>query len=681
MRRFFVPLAAPLLLCLCLAPSALAVGTRTFDLDTLEKLSGGDLKGVAVSSDGQVRAGLTLGSTPLPDATAVYAALTLADGSVLVGTSFNGKVLRVAGGQATLWAETHETAVTSLVQGANGVVYAGTIPDGKIFKLAQGKADVLVKIPEVSHVWALAWDKAKTALYAATGNEGKVFRVTLDGQSSVYFTSDEPNLVSLAVGDDGVVYAGSQGKGLLYRITGPGRASVVYDFPGEEVKGIALAKDGSLFAIANEYGELPEVPHRNPAQTRSPAGPITAPRPKPGKGVLYKFDPQLRPEKLMHHDEFHYLSLAVGDDGHAYVGTGAEGRVYSVDEGHVVTLVADTDERQIGALAMSGPHPFVVAGDPAVFHAVVGRGGSEAVWTSKVLDAGLRAKFGTLRWSATGALELSTRTGDTQTPDGTWSAWTAGVIQPGVVTSPVGRFVQIRARWGRDPSAVLGEIVLPFQTENLRPVVLEIDAAQKPAPVKEPIKENVTASGGEPGRHDDTVKLSWKVDNADDDQLRYRVSFRRDGETIWRDVLPPNDTLNKTDYEWDTATLPEGKYRVRVEASDEEANPPGQVMKHALESAPFVIDNTPPVFQSLTMAARTLHARVVDGVGPIVRVEIAIDGRAEWRPLGPTKGIMDAADQTVDADVSSLVPPGSHIVTARAFDAAGNSAMKEIESR
>ena len=664
-----------------LAPAAAAVGTRVFDLDTLEKLSGGDLKGVAVSSDGRVRAGLSLGSTPLPDATAVYTALTLADGSVLVGTSFNGKVLRVAGGQATVWAETHETAVTSLVLGANGVVYAATIPDGKIFKLAQGKADLLVKIPDVSHVWALAWDKTKTALFAATGNEGKVFRVTLDGQAAVYFTSDEPNLVSLAVGDDGALYAGSQGKGILYRITGPGRASVVYDFPGEEVKAIALGKDGSLFAIANEYGELPEVPHRNPALARQPAGPTTAPRPKPGKGVLFKFDPKLRPEKLMHHDEFHYLSLALGDDGQAYVGTGAEGRVYSVDDGHVVTLVADVDERQVGALAMSGPHPFVVAGDPAVFHAVVGRGGPDAVWTSKVLDAGLRARFGVLRWTATGALELSTRTGDTLTPDATWSPWTAGLSQPAVVTSPVGRFVQVRARWGRDATAVLGEVILPFQTENLRPVVLEIDALQKATPPKEPAKDTIPPSGGEPPKHDPTVKLSWKVDNADDDQLRYRVAFRRDGETIWRDALPPNDTLSKPDYEWDTSALPEGKYRVRVEASDEQANPPGEVMKHSLESAPFVVDNTPPVFQSMTMAGRILRARVVDGVGPIVRIEIAVDGRLEWRPLAPARGIMDSADESVDADVSSLVPPGSHIVTARAFDAAGNSAVREIESR
>jgi hypothetical protein len=647
----------------------------------LDKLSGGDLKGVAVSSDGRVRAGLTLGNVPLPDATAVYAALTLADGSVLVGTSATGKVLRVEGDRATEWADTKTTAVTSLVQGANGVVYAGTIPDGTIYKLSAGKAEVLARLPDVHHVWALAWDEKKTALYAATGGEAKVFRVGLDGSSSVYFATEEPNLVSLAVAPDGAVYAGSQGKGLLYKITGPGRATVVYDFSGEEVKSIALAKDGSVFAVANEYGEPPEVAHRtNP---RSPAGPVTNARPKPGKGALYKFDANGRPERMMHHDEFHYVALAVGDDGLAYVGTGAEGRVYSVDDAHVVTLVADTDERQVGAIAMTGAKPYVVGGDPAVFHRVVSRGGTDAVWTSKVLDAGLRARFGVLSWRASGGLELSTRTGNTQAPDGTWSPWSNGLAQPGKVTSPAGRFAQVRARWlgAGNASAVLSEVTLPFVTENVRPVVLEVSAAARGL-AKEPLKENLPASGGEPPKHEASVKLSWKVDDPDNDPLRYRVTFRREGQTVWRDVLDPGEELTKSEYEWDTTALPEGKYRVRVEASDEPANPPADVMRHALESATFTIDNTPPTFAAApTMAGRVLRARITDGVGPIVRVEVAVDGRLEWRPLGAADGVFDGADEAIDADVATLVPPGAHIVTVRAWDAAGNATSRELESR
>ena len=161
---------------------ARAVGTRTFVLDTLDKLSGGDLKGVAVSSDGGVRAGFTLGNAPIPEASASFSALTLADGSVLIGTSPHGKVYKLAGDAVTLFADTGALAVTSIVQAKNGTIFAASMPDGKIFKLSQGKADLFTTLPDASHVWALVLDKQGAGLFAATGPEGKVFRVEPSGQ-------------------------------------------------------------------------------------------------------------------------------------------------------------------------------------------------------------------------------------------------------------------------------------------------------------------------------------------------------------------------------------------------------------------------------------------------------------------------------------------------------------------
>jgi hypothetical protein len=215
-------------------------------------------------------------------------------------------------------------------------------------------------------------------------------------------------------------------------------------------------------------------------------------------------------------------------------------------------------------------------------------------------------------------------------------------------------------------------------TENARPVVLEIAAPQRSG--HEGGKE-VPASGGEPPKHESVLKLTWKVDNPDNDSLRYRVMFRRDSQTLWRDVVPPTDVLTKTEVEWDTQSLPEGRYRIRVEASDEMANPPDQVQTHSLESAPVLVDNTPPVFHGLAMAGRRLRGHVVDGLGPIASVEIAVDGRTEWRPIGAADGLFDTADEAIDADVASLVGRGSHIVAVRAFDAAGNAVVQEVEAQ
>lgn len=661
------------------AHDASAVGTRTFVLDSLEKMSGGDLTGVSVSSDGTVRAGFTLGNAPIADATTVFSALALDDGSTLIGTSPNGKVYRATGDTVALYADTGALAVTGLVQAKNGAVYAATIPDGKVFRISQGKAEPFATLAGASHVWALALDKTGSGLFAATGPEGKVFHIQPSGSSSVYYTTTEPHLVSLARAESGDLYAGSSGKGILYKITGPGRATVLGELPGEEVKAVVAGKGGVVWAISNEYGEPPEPPKRAPAAGRVPPGPSQAPRAKPGKGQLHRFDAEGRAERMMAHTDTHYMSLALDEGGAPYVGTGSEGRVYTVDDAHAVTLVADTDERQVGAVHVAGGKGFIATSDPPVFHRILGRGGPDAVWTSRVLDASLRARFGTLTWRATGPIELQVRTGGTSVPDATWTGWSQPFTAPRPIQA-MGRYVQVRARFARDPNARLSEVTIPFVTDNVRPVVTEVSATVKSALPKEPVKD-IPASGGEPPKRDSVVKLTWKVENPDSDPLRYRVAFRREGQAQWRDALRPDEVHTKTELDWETSALPEGKYRVRVEASDEPANPPDRVQKHALESDTIVVDNTPPRIESLTLTGRRLQARVVDGTSPIVRVELAVDGRPDWRPLAPADGVFDTNDERVDADVSSLVPPGSRIVVVRAFDAAGNSVARDVEAR
>jgi hypothetical protein len=677
MKPPLLALTLALLVLLVLAPGAHAVGTRAFELDTLDELSGGDLKGTTVDSLGRVRAGFDLGSLPLGEATSIWSALVEPGGAVLLGTGNTGRIFRVAGAQAAPFAETGQLAVTSLVIGFGKAVFAATIPNGRIFRLDGGKASKFVDLDGADHVWALAFDAKQGALFAATGPRGKIFRIDAAGKAQVYFESDEPHIVSLALAQDGALYAGSSGKAILYKITGPGRATVLYDFAGEDVKAVALGPNGTTYAISNEYAELPEIPKRGSGGV-SPAAPVSAARPKPGKGTLTRFDADGRPEKLFRREDTHFVSLAVGSDGRPYVGTGVEGRVYAVDDAHTSALVADTDERQVGVLLFAGQRRLVASSDPAVLHEVRGVGGADAVWTSKILDAGLRAHFGRLTWRSTGTVELSTRSGNTQVPDKTWTEWSAALAAPGKVQSPPARFVQVRARFARDPGAILSQIVLPFVTDNARAVVTSVDAQPKNTP---PAAKDgaLPSSGGEPERHASVIKVSWKVDNPDADALRFKLSYRLDGQTVYRDLTRPDEILTKSEYEWETASLPEGPYRVRVEATDENVNPPDRALKHSLESPVVIVDNTPPVFRTLGAQGRRIRGDVVDGVGPIARIDVAVDGRNEWRPFLPVDGVFDEPVEAFDFDVSSLVGAGNHLVAIRAFDQAGNSVVRDLE--
>ncbi len=673
------------------ARDAGAVGTRTFELDSLDKLSGGDLKGATVGSDGIVRAGWTLGDIPLPEGSGTTAtcSVALADGSVLVGTgpSAGGKVVRFANDRAQVFADTHENAVTALAVDKAGTVYAATTSN-KIYKVSQGKADVFATLTDVDSVLALVVDRTG-ALLAGTGGDGKVFRIDAAGSASVYFKTDDAFVASLAAAPDGALYAGTSGKGLLYRITAAGRATVLYDFPGEDVHAIAVGPDRSVWAIANEISPSGSTESESSSARRGAgAGGRQAPGPaqtrstKPGKGSLWRFDPAGRPERLMHHDDFHYVSLALDETGVPYVGTGAEGRVYSVDDAHQVSLVADLDARQVGAIGVTGKTRYVVGSDPGAFHRVLSVGGPDATWTSKALDAGLRARFGHLSWSGTGAVEVSTRSGDTQTPDTTWTAWSTPVANGGTSTSPAGRYLQVRARL-RDANASLSDVTVAFLTENLRAVVTDVSARQKGArdPHETP-KEGLPPSGGEPPKHESVLHVTWKIENPDGDELRYRVQFHREGETRWFDATRPDEVLSKTELDWETSALPEGRYRLRVDASDELVNPPGDTSRFSHESPLDLVDNTPPVIKTLTMNGHRLRLEVTDGLGPIARIEAAADGRVDWRPLRPEDGILDEADEAVDLDVTPLLPAGAgpHLLAIRAYDAAGNYTVRDIST-
>lgn len=661
--------------------TASAVGTRTFQLEKLDDLKGGDLTGVSVDSNGTVRAGFTLGTVAIADVSSVWSSVVLADGSVLLGTGSDGKIYKVSPtGQTTLVATTGQMAVSSLVVAWNGDVIAGTFPEGKLYKLPAGggtgaQAAEFATIAGTEDIWALAFDAKSGSLYAGTGPEGKVLKIDQQGKSQVFFDSDEAHIISLAVGDDGAVYAGSSGKGLLYKITAPGRATVAYDFDGDEVKAIAFGKNGSMFVVANKMPEQLAPPKRN----KGSAGPQPTKGGKAGKGSLFRFGKDGVAEEILSDGETHFVSLSIDEAGAPYVGTGAEGRVYTVDDAHTTSLVADTDERQVGALVVAGKRKFIATTDPAVFHEIKGTGGGDAVWTSKVLDAGLRASFGRLTWRGDGSLELSTRSGNTSVPDTSWSAWSPGLGQPGDVQSPPGRYVQIRARWSRDPKASLRELTMYFVTDNARPVVTSIEATAKNS--KPPVRSGIPSSGGEAPKPTTGVKLTWRVDNPDQDELRYRVSYRLEGQTTWRSAHKPTDKVTRTELEWDTTGLPEGVYRIRVEASDEMANPPERVQRHTLESGAVLVDNTPPVYKSLSMQGRKLRGEVSDGLGPISRIEVAVAGTDEWRPVFPSDGIFDEATETFDVDVSSIVPAGAQLVVVRTYDIAGNIVTRDVDAR
>src|SRR5205823_14338161 len=95
-----------------------------------------------------------------------------------------------------------------------------------------------------------------------------------------------------------------------------------------------------------------------------------------------------------------------------------------------------------------------------------------------VKDTDSVSSWGKLSWkSATGdSIEISTRTGNTSTPDKTWSEWQK-VDASGATSSPKARFIQWKAllKADRAQSPRLGSVKVPFLQQNFRPEVTNID--------------------------------------------------------------------------------------------------------------------------------------------------------------------------------------------------------------
>src|SRR2546421_6899626 len=61
---------------------------------------------------------------------------------------------------------------------------------------------------DATHVWDIVEDRDGN-LVVATGGEGKIFKVTPDGKASVLYTSEDSQVLCLALGDNGAAYAGT----------------------------------------------------------------------------------------------------------------------------------------------------------------------------------------------------------------------------------------------------------------------------------------------------------------------------------------------------------------------------------------------------------------------------------------------------------------------------------------
>jgi hypothetical protein len=145
------------------------------------------------------------------------------------------------------------THVWDLVEAADGSLVAATGGDGKIFKVTpEGKASLL-HTAEHSQVLCLA-RAADGSIYAGTGPGGQVLRIDPQGQVKVYCATGESYVWSLAIDPrTQAIYAGTGPKGRILRIN-EGKAELFYKTRQDHILALAAGGGGMLYAGTDRGG-------------------------------------------------------------------------------------------------------------------------------------------------------------------------------------------------------------------------------------------------------------------------------------------------------------------------------------------------------------------------------------------------------------------------------------------
>ena len=766
-RRFLNLFISSALLALNSTPAARAVTTDKVDHDTFAEFNQGEFDNVSLTSDGHLA--LAPGITNLASATdpISWSAVQDAHGNLFFGTGNQGKVYKLTPkGDLTVFFAPNEVMVHALALDGKGRLYAATSPNGRVYRLdPDGRAEVYCNPGEI-YIWDMTFDK-DGALFLATGNHGKILRVaptnSTPAVAETYFETEETHINVLAWDKNGNLLAGASPHGYLYRIDKAKHGFVVFNSGDTEIKQIAVAPDGLIYVstfVGNPRPEsssssgpggmmLPvmgagmssENPPRAGASSNVPpsshaptddGGPPpvsggtvavggaagTPGAGGPSQGGVYRINANGFHELYWSAPGEAIYSMTLLPDGNLLVGTGDKGRIYSVASlNHWRLLQKTSDGAQVSALLPDAANPkeyYALTSHPGKLYRLDFTLATNGTYTSKAFDAKQKSLWGKLHPAGdvptNTTLEFSTRSGNTEKSEKTWSDWSAPApLAPEIaVTSPLARYLQYRAVFKRDAkspdaTAQLRRVQFYYQNQNAPPVIMRIKVftdgfgvSKMPPPQMEaPVNLDQLLGGGAGGASTNPqlamamhppLKMTkgpglctvvWSASDPNQDHLVYSVAIRSESDEPWTTLV---DKTEDTFFSFDTTGFREGLYHVKVTASDEPSNTPETARTAEETSEAFLIDNTPPVLTVRKQEIAKDHARIVveavDNASVISSAGYSLDGKDEVA-LRPDDLIFDSTNETFVVELTGL-GKGAHSLLLRVQSEAKNTSVLKL---
>jgi len=744
MYKLTVPLQTALasMIVALFCSSGFAVGPVFWEITKQDDVIKGDARGVSIAENGTIM--LAPAFTLVYDTKEAYIWSSTTDtaGNIFLGTGHEGRIFKVTpGGEGRLFYDAAELDVTAMVTDPQGNLYAGTSPNGKIYKITPDGKESVFYDPADKYIWSLAFDSASSTLYAGTGDKGVIYKIDATGKAAVLVDTNETNIVSLALDKSGNLLAGTDPSGLVLRVSPAGKLFALFDSPTQEIHRLSVTADGSIYAlgvsptggavgrsatigtssvtslstegvITISSGDDQEDRSAQPIEISSaPSQSQSRGKTDGARSVLFRILPDGGSDVLWRSNDTVGYGLKPLSDGRVLVGTGSKGRIYQVGADRSHTLLIQSPEDQTSTIIAVGDNLYATSSNLGRLYRIGRDSVTEGTYVSPVRDTKFAGQWGVITWRGAGKIELQTRSGNTESPDPTWSDWSAIYRNASgdQITSPRARFIQWRAvlrgtQSGTLPaervtstdhpiSAQLQSVVVAYLPRNQAPDISSVNVMAPGVALQEmpmAIDPSIVSSGLDPQLFGVATNvpprrffqkgartLTWQASDPNDDTLQYKVFYRTLGEGEWHLLA---DMLSQTYYTIDGNRLPDGTYVFKITASDEPSNTRETALVDEQVTDATEIDNTPPAIKVTGPTIVGQSAEVLfdatDATSRIVRGEYSVDGGI-WQLIFPVDGIADSAHESFKVKVK-FDKPGEHLIAFRCADSSSNVGSAKV---
>ena len=349
-------------------------------------------------------------------------------------------------------------------------------------------------------------------MFAGTGEKGVIYKIAADGKGGPFYKTTATHATALALDKAGNLFAGTGSPGRVLRIDPDAKPFVLLDSPFQEIRVLRFDEKGALYVGALNGrapgGPAPVIrrprrrsafcrraPRRSrrcpsrrrsrPSRSSTPRAASTASRDdqRGVKGAVYRINPDGVWDQLWESRDDSPYDLTFDQTGALIIGTGGKGKIYRLDGDPLrPTLLARASAQQVTAFHKdAGGRLYYATANPGKVFRLAPERAVRGTYESEPRDARMIATWGTLSWRGTASggnrIELFTRSGNTATPDETWSAWSAAYTnaEGSPITSPKTRYLQWRAvLTGTGDSPVLTSVTAAYLQRNLRPQVRSV---------------------------------------------------------------------------------------------------------------------------------------------------------------------------------------------------------------